>query len=1132
MRKSILGQFTVLVLLFAGCGGGGGGTGGTAQSTGAFPTASLPAPNTQPNPVSPSPTIPTPSPSVPPPGPGTPPAQPGAFPLDFYFQTLEGLGPQAMASTRYVVFHTDKQLLPADQNSEVDVYLEDLRLDTLTLVSRNTKGKSGDGPSRNAAISANGRFVVFSSDATDLVSNDVEGQRDIFLFDVHSSRVERLTTSANGPSDTPTISGDGSLVSFVSRSTNLVGSPSGNRFQLYLVNRGDATITLVTDSGSGAADRDALMPALSADGEKLVFSSAASNLGTPANAFSQILAYDVDSPSLSLISSNSSGAPANGDCLGPDIDGSGQSVVFFSNATDLSGGSVRWQVYRDDDGTTELLSRTTSQNPGNGDSGLCTISEDGSAVSFATLSTDLVGGAATQGSHVILSESTGLTLAGAGDTSALASDATQFSIRTNEALSVSDTDGAADVYAYLRSESRAKLVTAEREQTDREFISARGFLSGMRILKVADVDSDGHDDIVGYYDPFNYIEVYFGDGTGRFSSPVTVGVGDGPSGLAIGNIDNSGGADIVVSNDDDDTVSVIFFQTDRTFTTDTISVGASPKDVVLGHFNDDLNLDFAASCFFGFSFRYGDGAGNFGGAQDNVGFRSDGETDIGDFNEDGIDDVVGRDGFGVIFLLSDGPASFVESPFYPTGSQASLPIAADIDRDENLDVVTTAAIFFGDGTGNFTTDNSAPITYNYNLVDANLDTFLDVVTSTNGAGALPDGLGLRLNDGDANFTLTQEVDLALGGQPVAGDFNEDGFPDLARKSGDYIAIVSGDGTGFLDCQRLPVGGFPTGIAIVDLDGDNLLDVLQTFASNNSNVKTAYLFLGLNDGTLGTPFPFDFEGLSPVPVDLNGDGLLDLVSELMSSLNLGGGTFAAPTVFGVGNQPRDADIVHANNDLFFDLAIGSYASDDVTLLLGDGTQAFVQDSTESGFRINQVHGAFLNDDELEDLVTGDFNGVHVFMNSSAGYVPSQDFNLGGNLVQGVGTGDLDEDGDVDIVATTRSSTRAGFYTVFLNDGTGQFTAGTTVSLVTEVGRIEVVDIDWDGHLDIVIAGEFDNSVTLLYGDGTGQFQRGLDLVTDRNVTPFGLHVGDVNGDLKPDIVTGNGNESSIGVFLQR
>lgn len=1126
MRKFFLA--VVAAALLAGCSSGSGGIGGETAGQ-AFPTASAPTI------VSPGPTSPSPSPtSVPSPNPTTPPTpQPGQFPLQSYFQALEALSPQAMATTRYVAFHTDKALLAADTNGVVDVYLQDLRFDRLCLVSRNPQGKSGNGASQNAAISADGRFVVFSSEATDLVPNDDEGQRDVFLFDVHSEGVIRLTPGANGSCDTPTVSGDGNLVAFVSRATNLAGSPSGANSQVYLLDRQGSVMTLVSDVGSGAADADCLTPVLSSNGEKLVFSTGAGNLGTLSNAFSQILAYDIATPSLQLLSTNSGGGPASGHCLGPDIDASGQAVVFFGAASDLSGGGLDWQVYRNDNGTVQMVSVAASQNPGNGDSGLCAISEDGTTVSFATLSTDLAG-AGSQGADVILSDGSGFSLIGSGDTSALANDGSQLSFRTTDSLATLDTDSTADIYAYHREDARPKLLSAERTATNREFVSVRGFLckSRMRNLKVSDFDLDGHDDIVGYLDARNYIEVYFGDGTGRFSSPLTVSVGNRPSGLSIGNIDNSGGTDLVVSNDDDDTVTAVFFQTNRSFTTSTINVGNGPEDVVLGHFNDDQNLDFAASCFFGFSFRYGDGSGGFGNPQDMVGFRSGGETAVGDFNEDNIDDIVGNDGFGVSFLLSNGPASFVQSARYAASSQVNIPIAVDIDKDQNLDVVTTAGIYYGDGTGDFTLDNASPITYNYNLVDANLDQFLDVVTSTNGSANLPDGLGLRLNDQSTNFNLVQEIDLTLGGQPVPGDFNEDGFPDLARQSGDYIAIVSGDGTGFLDTQRLFVNIGPAEVAVADLDGDNLLDVLTTRVST-LNIETAAVFPGLDTGDLDAPEFLDFQGNSLPLFDLNYDGLLDLVSEVMAALNQGGGAFAVPTSLGVGTQPRDAAVVQAGNDPFPDLAVGSYASDDITYLLGDGTQSFMTDSSISGFRITQVKGAYLDGDNLEDLAMGDFNGLHVILNNSmTGYGISQSFNLGGNLVYGVGAGDLDEDGFCDLVATTKTSGRVGSYTVFVNDGTGQFTQGTTIELTTEAGEVEVADLDLDGHLDVLIAGELDNSITILYGDGSGTFQRGLDLVTDRNVTPFGFSIGDVNGDLKPDVVTANGNESSVGVFLQR
>jgi Tol biopolymer transport system component len=149
------------------------------------------------------------------------------------------------ASGRYVAFESKaRDLVPGDGNCTAepeglvcrfDVYVRDLQTGVTTRVSVDTGGDDPNADSQHGAVSADGRYVVFESRASDLVSNDTNGLIDIFLWDRNTGTIQRMNTNANGAqavggqSIWPWITPDGGHVTFTSGATNLV-SNDGNGF--------------------------------------------------------------------------------------------------------------------------------------------------------------------------------------------------------------------------------------------------------------------------------------------------------------------------------------------------------------------------------------------------------------------------------------------------------------------------------------------------------------------------------------------------------------------------------------------------------------------------------------------------------------------------------------------------------------------------------------------------------------------------------------------------------------------------------------------------------------------------------------------------------------------------------------
>ena len=324
---------------------------------------------------------------------------------------------------RFVAFASSaSNLIPGVSGSQI--YLHDWQTNQTSLVSKNNAGNPADpaATTGSPSISSDGRFVVYVSNATNLVTGTT-GQQ-IYLYDTQTSQTlpNGQTTlvskdnsptplAGNGASSAPSISGDGCFVTFSSLSTNF-GVAGGNQ-QIYL--RGPLPgpgICLGTEQTSLVSqDNSALpgvgvssSPSISSNGRFVAFVSNAT-LATGVTG-QQIYLRDVQTAVTSLVSQDNSGNPASAGSsnTAPSISGTGRFVAFVSNATNF--GASGQQIYLHDtqvsgsfpNGQTILISEDNTNptpNPGNGPSDTPSISSDGCFVAFVSAATNL-GSAANQ----------------------------------------------------------------------------------------------------------------------------------------------------------------------------------------------------------------------------------------------------------------------------------------------------------------------------------------------------------------------------------------------------------------------------------------------------------------------------------------------------------------------------------------------------------------------------------------------------------------------------------------------------------------------------------------------------------------------------------------------------------------
>jgi len=268
------------------------------------------------------------------------------------------------------------------------------------LVSAARTGGVGNGASADAAISGSGRYAAFVSHATNLVAGDTNRRVDIFVRDLSNGTTRRASLSAggvqaNGPSGQPAVSANGRFVAFASQATNLVAGDTNGQPEVFVRDMVAGTTRRVSIGAGGAqANGDSAAPAISSTGRFIAFVSSASNLvAGDTNGQSDLFLRDTTAGTTTRLSVGPGGAQSNGYADGPSISADGRYVTFASPATTLVPGDTNGQV---DVFLRDRVARTTTRisvGPGgaqsNGATSQAVISADGRQVAFVSEASNL-----------------------------------------------------------------------------------------------------------------------------------------------------------------------------------------------------------------------------------------------------------------------------------------------------------------------------------------------------------------------------------------------------------------------------------------------------------------------------------------------------------------------------------------------------------------------------------------------------------------------------------------------------------------------------------------------------------------------------------------------------------------------
>ena len=342
----------------------------------------------------------------------------------------EARRPDLSFSGLKIAFESEAEnLVEGDGNQLGDVFVRDRATGAVTRASVDPEGGDSDGESNDPALAADGRFVAFTSKATNLVDDDDNGVDDVFVRDLDAGTTTRVSVSssgeeANGPSGGAAISADGRFVAFTSQATHLVAGDGnmdcggcdapGCCSDVFVRDRDDDGNGVFDEPGGTATrrvsvsfangDPDDLVgsmdPATSAAGRFVAFVSGATNLTAGGTSDDEnepdVFVRDLLLGVTELVSVSTDGLEADGEAVEPAISADGRFVAFASTALNLVPGdtNVRTDVFVRDlvAGTTERVSVATGEIQAGGDSKQPRISADGRFVAFVSDATNLVRG--------------------------------------------------------------------------------------------------------------------------------------------------------------------------------------------------------------------------------------------------------------------------------------------------------------------------------------------------------------------------------------------------------------------------------------------------------------------------------------------------------------------------------------------------------------------------------------------------------------------------------------------------------------------------------------------------------------------------------------------------------------------
>lgn len=647
---------------------------------------------------------------------------------------------------------------------------------------------------------------------------------------------------------------------------------------------------------------------------------------------------------------------------------------------------------------------------------------------------------------------------------------------------------------------------------------------------VVDFNGDGHLDLAITNGPYVFVDL--GDGDGTFPAQIanTTGAPAG-LGLAVGDFNGDGRSDLAVATGGS-SVAILIGNGDGTFTAIAPApAGAYTYSVAVGDFNHDGIPDLAVGNQNSqdVSVLVGTGGGHFAPPQNYPVGGYAYSVAVSDFNGDGIQDLAVTEGGGgnsrVAILLGQGSGGVGNGVFngpahFQAGSDPRSVAVADFNRDGREDLAVAAyasgavTVLLGSGSGTFAPPIVLPTGTQPTWVaagDLNADGTPDIAA----ANYLYGGVSVFLNacreiPGCPTTLLSTPKSYVTANtvhfdpfQAAIGDFNHDGYPDIAATSvlGGFVSVflsVGGSGT-LAPRVNYPAGPNPFSVVAADFNRDGILDLA---VSDGSGATPGFSILfgngggGIGDGTFSAP---DFHPTASAPAnmasaDFNRDDSPDLaIADINAGsfsvyLGNGAGGFSSPASMPSGNGPYSILAADLDHDGFPDLAVGHQNSKDVWIYQGKGDGAFLQKGIYPvlGYAYDIVAGDFNSNGTLDLAVVnggGTNNTVAVlFGHGDFAFEPPTHY-VCGNDPRAVAAGDFNHDGNQDLVVACYNNSSLA---MLIGTGTGAdaFRSPLGYPVPGQPTSVKTGDLNHDGLVDLVSVEYSSDSLTVFLGNCLG------------------------------------------------
>lgn len=677
-------------------------------------------------------------------------------------------------------------------------------------------------------------------------------------------------------------------------------------------------------------------------------------------------------------------------------------------------------------------------------------------------------------------------------------------------------------------------------------------------IHTADFNEDRVLDLAVVCCDSNRIAVRLGNGDGTFQPAGYIRTGTAPRALACADFNDDDIVDMACVSNGAESLDIFFGNGDGTFDAGPRhSCPGSPNDLVWADFNLDGAFDLAALCVVSATVRLfaGDGAGNFSPV---AGFAIPGAPysfAVCDHNRDGRPDLVTANTFppGMELLAGNGDFTFDSTGWYAADDGPDWVNTGDFDEDGLIDFAVacryagTVKTYTGDGAGGVSGSHTAVTAGNPEQVavsDFNADGHLDLAVTCQNA----ESVRILLGRGDNAFEQTSAVGVADAWPVTGGDFDGDGDIDLIAVS--HVA----DELRLLRNRRelRVIGTSPEPFALAVPETANVvaqfnqpLDpqtvdsasfrVFGSFSGCRQGVlayDSAAFTATFNPGSVGAPGErfgavLTRDMAAAIGVRLSGFGWEWLTRPARSS----SGGFGTAADYATGTEPRGSACADFDGDGDIDILTTSNAPAAAALLKNDGAGSFGAAAYTSlaGDPISVYAADMDADGDVDACVLHNEPGashLEVLRNDGAGHLSVAATYVPATLGQYVSGGDIDNDGDIDVVVTDGWGSQDNVK-VMTNNGTGGLSGPVGYSSGSWARGVAVTDVDNDGDADLCVANQGNANVTVLYNDGTGAFPRGSDFAACTN--PDGICTEDFNADGRVDLAVASLGGNSVAVL---